>query len=899
MNNEITLTDLFEVEMLQRLQDAFAKMTGLAAIITDANGVPVTKGTNFTDFCSKYTRSSPIGCLRCQQCDKRGAELALKVGSSVTYYCHAGLMDFAAPIMAGDKMVGCFVGGQVLTSPPDITKIMQVAAEIGLDLINYLQSVMSVPHIEKSKLDNSASFLYTLTDALSSIAYHKYIMKEANIEIEKAASMKSDFLANMSHEIRTPMNAVIGMAEMALREEMTPAAKNYINQIKAAGKSLLTIINDILDFSKIESGNMPIVNVEYEPMSMINDVSTIISTRIDNAAVEFVLDINPKIPRLLCGDSIRIKPVIINLANNAAKFTKSGQVLLKFDYETLSDNKINLLCSVQDTGIGIKPEDVAKIFQSFQQVDSKRNRNIEGTGLGLAICRQLLSLMEGDIKVESVYGKGSTFSFTVPQKIVDAEPSISLPEAPTACAAGYLDNDYAHNQLKKDMEKLGIKYTDIKEEKETGILPYLEENAGTLNDTYLFISQKDFDQPLQDFVKEHEHINAVITVPYGVSAHYNISNVLVANKPISIMSIAAIYNNETLNQYDSNSSDENYDFTAETARILIVDDNSINLTVAEGLLEPLNMQIDTALSGNEAILKISETMYDLILMDHMMPALDGVETTHIIRRFHSEYDGVPIIALTANAIGDVRNMFIQEGMNDFVAKPIEVRTLVNTIRRWLPKEKINKRSVSTKPVLSEKPAAIPKIPELNVKEALKLVGNEKLFLTILKDFYRSIPKKLKLIRTYKEQADWKNYTVEVHALKSASKQIGADELSLKAAALEAAGNANDTDTILANTDELLTLYSHYADVLSPLFPEKSSAEGKPPITRQALAEVFAAMTQAVNDLDMDKMEACIQKLDQYSFDETNQPLYTKLCEAVSDLDPDACEDVISTWRDIL
>lgn len=895
MNNEITLTDLFDVEMLQRLQDAFSKMTGLAAIITDANGIPVTKGTNFTDFCNKYTRSSPIGCLRCQQCDKRGAELALKVGSSVTYYCHAGLMDFAAPIMAGDKMVGCFVGGQVLTSPPDITKIMQVAAEIGLDLINYLQSVMSVPYIEKSKLDDSAFFLYTLTDALSSIAYHKYIMKEANIEIEKAASMKSDFLANMSHEIRTPMNAVIGMAEMALREEMTPTAKNYINQIKAAGKSLLTIINDILDFSKIESGNMPIVNVEYEPMSMINDVSTIISTRIDNDDVEFVLDINPNIPRLLYGDNIRLKQIIINLANNAAKFTKSGQVLLKFDYEMISSDKINLLCSVIDTGIGIKPEDVAKIFQSFQQVDSKRNRNIEGTGLGLAICKQLLRLMEGDIKVESVYGEGSTFSFTVPQQIVDGEPSIALSEKPTTHAVGYLENDYAHNQLKKDMCKLGIEYTDIKD---VGILPYLSENASTLNDIYLFVSQNDFDQPLQDFVKEHEQINVVITVPYDASAHYDIPNVLIANKPISIMSIAAIYNNETLYQYDSPSSDEYYDFTAETARVLIVDDNSVNLTVAEGLLEPLNMQIDTALSGNEAILKISEVMYDLILMDHMMPALDGVETTHIIRRFHSEYDKVPIIALTANAIGDVRNMFIQEGMNDFVAKPIEVRSLVNKIRHWLPKEKIKKRSMPTKQSSAERPVIIPKIPELNIQEALNLIGNERLFMTILKDYYRSIPKKIKLIKTYKDNRDWKNYTVEVHALKSASRQIGADELSSKAAALETAGNANDTDTILKNTDELLALYSHYADVLRPFFPEKQTTASKPPITSQVLTEVFTNMIQAINDLDIDRMEACIQKLDAYSFDETNQELYSKLCDAVSDMDPDACEEVISNWKTI-
>lgn len=894
MNNEITITDLFEVEMLQRLQDSFSKMTGVAAIITDAEGVPVTKGTNFTDFCLKYTRNSPIGCLRCQQCDKHGAELALKVGSSVTYYCHAGLMDFAAPIMAGDKMVGCFVGGQVLTSPPDITRIMQVAAEIGIDLINYLQSVMSVPIIEKNKLDNVALFLYTLTSALSSIAYHKYIMKEANIEIEKAANMKSDFLANTSHELRTPMNAIIGMTEMALREEMTPTAKNYINQIKAAGKSLLTIINDILDFSKIESGKMDIVTTEYEPASMINDIATIINTRIDKDDVELVLDVNPDIPKVLYGDSIRIKQIITNLANNAAKFTRVGQICLKYDFEPVSDDTINLLFSVSDTGIGIKPQDMGKLFKSFQQVDSKRNRNIEGTGLGLAISKQLVSLMNGTINVESVYGEGSTFSFTIPQKIIDAQPCIVLTEKPRH-VAGFLDNTYANVQLKRDMHKLDIEYTDLRD---ADVLSYLTENTDTLKGTYLFIPQKHFDQSIEDFISAHTEINTVVVIPHDVSANYNPANVMAIHKPLSVLSLASIYNHESLNQYEASSSDEYYDFTAETAKILIVDDNSINLTVAQGLLEPLNMQIDTALSGNAAINKITATMYDLILMDHMMPELDGIETTHIIRRFHSEYNNVPIIALTANVLGDVKKMFIEEGMNDFVAKPIEVRMLINTIRHWLPKEKIHKNAGTMKPSTPKKKVTLPDIPELNIQGALELLGSEELFMTVLSDYYHAIPKKLKMIQSYKDKEEWHNYTVEVHALKSASKQIGADDLSDRAAALEAAGNANDIDIILQNTDEVLSIYAHYHDILSPFFPEKQEIEGKPPITTSVLLNVFDDMKQAIDDLDMDKMDDAIHTLDGYSFDEENHELYIKLCEAVADMDPDACEEVITSWKKI-
>jgi signal transduction histidine kinase/CheY-like chemotaxis protein/HPt (histidine-containing phosphotransfer) domain-containing protein len=881
--------------MLQRIQDAFAKMTGISAIITDAEGTPVTVGTNFTDFCAKYTRNSPLGCIRCQQCDKHGAELALKVGSSVTYYCHAGLMDFAAPIMAGDKMVGCFVGGQVLTSPPDITKIMQVAAEIDVDLINYLQSVMSVPRIEKSKLDDAAFFLYTLTDALSSIAYHKYVMKEANIEIEKAANMKSDFLANMSHELRTPMNAVIGMAEMAQREDLTPTARSYINQIKTSGKSLLTIINDILDFSKIESGKMDIVEVEYEPMAMINDVSAIIATRINNDDVEFVLDINPNIPKVLYGDNIRLKQVVINLANNAAKFTKNGQVLLKFDFEADANNFIKLMFSVKDTGIGIKQTDMEKIFQSFQQVDSKRNRNIEGTGLGLAISKQLLALMGGDIQVESIYGEGSTFSFVVPQKIVDSTPSVSITETPVPQAVGYLKNEYAHAQLKRDMNRLGINFVDLKD---VNIVSFLKDRKLSIKGSYFFISYADFNDSMQHFIEKNPDITAVVVIPIDASPEYNLDNVIVARKPLSSAQIAAIYNHETLYQGEEHSSDEYYDFTAETAKVLIVDDNSINLTVAEGLLEPLNMQIDTALSGNEAIKKISHNTYDLILMDHMMPELDGIETTHIIRRFHPEYEHVPIIALTANAMGDAQQMFIKEGLNDFIAKPIEVRMLVTVIHKWLPKAKIKKRTVSIKNTNDNK-TILPDIPELDIKGAVKLVGSEKLFMTILADYYRAIPKKLELIKQYKDNEDWHNYTVEVHALKSASRQIGAGKLSEMAAALEAAGNANDIDTIMADTDAALELYSHYKDLLAPVFPDKKDTGDKPPVPKTVLLGAFDEMMQAINDLDMDQMEAVIAKLDNYHYEGENEDLYKKLSEAVGEMDPDACEDVIHTWKSII
>lgn len=899
MNDEITLTDLFDVEMLQRIQDAFSKMTGLGALITDANGKAVTKGTNFTNFCKKYVRQSPIGCLRCEQCDKRGAELALKSGSSITYYCHAGLVDFAAPIMAGDKMIGCFMGGQVLTEPPDITKIMQVSAEIGVELINFLQSAIEIPIVPRQNVETAADFLYTLTNILSTICYHKYMMTQANIEIEKAANLKSDFLANMSHEIRTPMNAVIGLAEMALREDLPQNAREYITQIKSSGKTLLTIINDILDFSKVESGKMDIVNTEYEPLSIIHDISSIIGTRMDKEDVELIVDINPNIPSKLLGDSVRLKQIITNLSNNAVKFTKSGQVKLVFDYRKLNPETVELLFSVIDTGIGIKKNDLNKLFDAFQQLDSKRNRNVEGTGLGLTITKKLLELMDGDIRVESTYGLGSNFSFKLPQKIISNDTSIKINKLDATKFYGCIDNKYVSKQLDIDMKRLGFAYKNM-----TSISEIIE----SLNDDkcYVFVEEKHFNSVLQEYIQQHENVTAVVLIRFNSTTSYNIPNVIVAKKPLSLLYLAAIFNEE-ISIFDSQeSSDEYFDYTAPDAKILIVDDNSVNLTVCEGLLEPLSMQIDTAVNGQDAIEKISSTQYDLILMDHMMPEIDGVETTHIIRRFHKEYDNIPIIALTANAVSGIKEMFIEEGMNDFIAKPIEVRTLVSKIKQWLPKQKL--KNVNAKTIQAAKEnrgkqsetQTPPNIPELDTVAALKLLGNAKLFWNVLKDYYRSIPKKHALIKQYFEEKDWHNYTIEVHALKSASKQIGALKLSDDALELENAGNALDEATIVEKTPALLDLYAHYEDVLKPFFPEDNTDdENKEKITKKKLTKTFEKLQTALDDLDMDGMEKSKDELSKYKYEGKAADLYKKLCSAIDELDPDACEAIMDTWISML
>ncbi len=892
MENKLRLTDLVDVATLQRIQDAFSKMTGIAAITTDENGRPVTEGSNFSDFCTNYTRSSELGCARCEKCDREGAARALKRGRAITYFCHAGLVDFAAPIMANDEMVGCFIGGQVLVGEPDEAYVRKIAAELYVDPDEYVEAAQKVTIVPKERIESAADFLYTIASVISNITYSNYLALKAKREIEKAANMKSDFLANMSHEIRTPMNAVIGMAEMALREELPDAAREYINEIKASGKSLLTIINDILDFSKIESGKMDIVPGEYEPMSIVNDVTNIVMARLEDKDVEFCLNIAPNIPNKLYGDCDRIKQIILNLTNNAVKFTHSGQVVLHLGFVWKGDSDIILIGAVEDTGIGIKQSDLSRLFESFQQLDSKRNRNIEGTGLGLAICKQLLTLMDGTIRVESEYEKGSTFYFEIPQKVIDTKPGISVKEGRRIVAAGLISNPYVKKQLEISVVRLGAEYVDLQEEEELASL-YEKEAA------YLLIESPCLTQRVCDFIETHPQITTVLITDAKEKTGRDIKNLRIVKKPIYTLNLAMIFNNEDIHYDYFEQNMETFDFIAPEAEVLIVDDNAINLTVAEGLLEPLKMKIDTAISGKEAVEKISEKMYDIVFMDHMMPEIDGVETTHIIRRFHKEYDAVPIIALTANAVGGTMEMFLKEGMNDFVPKPIEVRMLVSKVKRWLPTEKIQKMRVAESETASQTTNKLPKIGDLDVESAFRLLGTEKLFWSVLRDYYRVIEQKASHIRKMVKAENWTAYTIEVHALKSASKQIGAHELSEKAARLEKAGNEGDLEFIRSNTEAMLKQYCDYIPVLKPFFEEtKKEDKEKPPVSNEVLKQFFSKLRAAMEELDIDTMEEIYARMEEYGYDGIQETLLGKLREAVENIDVDACESIISRWEKV-
>ncbi|MGN0679222.1 MAG: PocR ligand-binding domain-containing protein, partial [Oscillospiraceae bacterium] len=887
-----TLTDFIEVAILQQIQDAFSDMTGMAALTTDADGNPVTRGSNFTDFCMKYTRQSELGLIRCEGCDKRGAEITLQSGKPCAYYCHAGLMDFAAPIMANGVMIGSFIGGQVLPEEPELEKFEKIAKELDINPEEYKYALKSVRIASKETIDKAARSLYVMANVLSNSAYKSHSLMQSNLEIEKASNMKSDFLANMSHEIRTPMNAILGMVDLALREEMSPAARDFIKQIKVSGKNLLVIINDILDFSKIEAGKMDIIEADYEPLSVINDVASIVNSRIGIKDIEFTMDIPINIPKKLMGDNYRIHQIMINLLNNAVKFTQQGEVHLGIECEVDDNNPESIVMKVDisDTGIGIKKEDLGKLFNSFQQVDSKRNRNIEGTGLGLAISKQLLSMMDGTISVQSEYGKGTTFTFTIPQKIVDSAWSIPKFDEPKV-AVMLVENEYVENQLCKDLSRIGVSYTDADS----------VESIFKMKHDYIIVEEKFITDRLCELLRENPDSICIAVTKYTYRNTINdIPNMKVLRKPVYSL---GLYNAMGISEFemteDSSEADA-FSFTAPDARVLIVDDNSVNLTVAEGLLEPLEMRIDTAESAQAAIQMLKERPYDLIFMDHMMPEVDGVEATHIIRRLMPEYDDVPIIALTANAVNGAREMFIKEGMNDFVAKPIEINDITAKLRRWLPSDKIIPSTGEKKNTGKKQETLLPEqIDCIDKAEALKLLGSEALYKNVLKEYFCSIDKKADSIEGHFISKRIREYTIEVHALKSSSKQIGAMELSALAADLEKAGNENNFSLIEDKTPLLLAMYRRFKEILAPIFPECVKSDEKQSASPEQISAMLDQLQEGMDNFDTLQIDEMVEQMAGYSYPEEQAAIFSELKTAADNCDIDACGELVEKWRGIL
>jgi len=705
-------------------------------------------------------------------------------------------------------------------------------------------------------------------------------LKASVEEARKAERSKADFLANMSHEIRTPMNAIVGMCELVLREDINDEVRENCINIQHSGRSLLGIINDILDFSKLNSGKAELIEEPFNIGSMVNDVMNMAITRKGDKNIEIIARIDPDIPKGLIGDEVRIRQVIINLMTNAIKFTEEGCVVLKIT-QSRHEYGINLNVSVADTGIGITEENLEKLFTSFQQVDTRKNRSVEGTGLGLAICKKLIAQMGGFMNVSSVYGEGSTFRFVIPLKVSDAEPFITIQNSEANAVAIYVEmKKFKYARVVKEYKKLIRELSErfgtrirLFEDMET----FTEEwkkgqytHCFTAKDEYMAHKQLFWEIGKTSKVFVIQERNNAIQLSGGIKCIY---------KPFYVMSVAAALNNEKyiLNLGERKASAR---FIAPEASVLIVDDNVTNLKVAEGLMRPYKMKISTASSGREALDVLRKRKFDMVFMDHMMPELDGVETTELIRDMEGDYyKKLPVVALTANAVNGARERFLSSGFNDFIAKPIELSFLDRVLRAWLPEEKIQSVSALQLVPESDKDAVLLESFREVIEEEKGLMyagENRTTYYDNLNTYLRNGEEYKDSLQKRYEEEDWGNYIIEVHAIKSSSLSIGAVGLSELAKTLEFAGKGEDYELIHAKQPLLISLYSRVLEEIEKylilnecLAVEEQAGEWNDnsltEISEEKLTEYVEQICEACDNFDGEGVVVIVNLLSEYSF----------------------------------
>ena len=780
---------------------------------------------------------------------------------------------------------------------------------------NYLHGKESSDTISYKLLMNGKTVdmrlkIYNREVYTNRILLEGYIQNTSEIvwKAERSNQLKSAFLANMSHEIRTPMNAIVGMCELILRErDISETVREYCFNIQNSGRSLLSIINDILDFSKIESGKLEMIEDEFNIASTLNDVMNMAVTRKGNKNIELIVKVDPDIPIGIIGDEIRIRQVIINLVSNAIKYTNEGVIVIKVSM-TRHDYGINLSVSVADTGIGISGEDLEKLFSSFQQVDTRKNRSVEGTGLGLAISKRLITQMGGYINVSSVYGKGSEFRFVIPLKVSNDTPFVLIKDAENIHAAGFID------RTKFGFEAVGQQYTALVEELSEalhtdiemfGSMEELKAHMEQKECTHLFIGREEYITE-REFMTEAAKKCKVVVVQDRDNAIEVPESIHCIFKPFYVLSVAAIFNNEKIMTSLNDRRNSSIRFVAPKARILVVDDNAINLKVAVGLMRPYHMQVVTADSGREALFLLRSKDFDLVFMDHMMPGLDGVETTRLIRERNDEYyKKLPIIALTANAVNGVREMFIQSGLNDYIAKPIELSALDRVLKTWLPADLIRHPS-ETESFASDRwgrkseahPNAASAGNEIfDVETGVFYTGGDvETYEEILEIYIRKGPEKLACIKRLYEEKSWSDYVIEVHALKSSSLTIGSAKLSQMAKELELAGKTGDYSRIEKNNAALLEMYERVIEAGKEYMkrnetiaedPSDAEADTAPfeEITAEETQEYIERICEACDSFDGDAIveickEACGCAVNGMSL----KPLFRKVKEAAEDFE---------------
>lgn len=630
-------------------------------------------------------------------------------------------------------------------------------------------------------------YMMTIVD-VTKIIEQNHLMKRLVLQTEDANRAKTNFVSNMSHEIRTPMNSIVGITEILLRSRHSPKEQEYLLNIQSSGRVLLTIINDVLDCSKMEAGKMQLFDEPYDTCSLFHDLRISMENRIGHSGLELIYDIDQDIPCKLKGDMGRIRQVIINLVNNAIKYTEKGSVRFSVHVRQKNTDKVMLYYEVADTGIGIRKEDQKILFDAFQRVEMDRNRYVEGTGLGLTISQNLVNMMGGVIEVESEYGKGSRFFFTIEQTIIDPTP---------VSAVNY--NGQKDNVTEKEAECL---------------------------------------------------------------------------------------------------------FIAPEAHILLVYDNELNLVVAKELLKPLRMQIDTAENGLQAVKMVRGSQYDLVLMDHMMPVMDGIEAAKAIRALpEDKYQKLPIIALTANAMVDARKEFLNAGMNGFVAKPIDFARICNQLKLWLPKDLV--RDVPKEEAkklladdLSDREIQ-PEDPQMgfSFEEGVNHCGSKAALMKTIRIFYRTIDSKANKIEQCLKEGLISDYVIEVHALKSSALLIGAVPLSEAAKELEGYGKQGKTELLEEKTPDLLAMYRDFKDILKPYADKEEAARQE--ASNGEWCQALQQIHQCIEQFDLDGVDRIMEKLEEYQIPECIRESMDQLRVYVADVSMEEIMELTDTMTGLL
>lgn len=696
-----------------------------------------------------------------------------------------------------------------------------------------------------------------------------------NLEtISAAERSKDDFMANICHEVRTPINTVCGLSEAVLSRKLPEDIMDNITDIRNSGNCLLSMFNDIFDFTDLKNGRMKVVSNDYNITSVVNDIINMTESRTADKKLELIVDFDARIPAILKGDDQKIRRAVLNIIDNAVKFTNDGGVIVRIRARR-EEYGVNLIISVRDTGIGMNGTSVEKLFTSYNQADTKRSRREEGLGLGLPIAKAVVNKMGGFISIQSEPGNGTEVQLVIPQGVVIERPSVSLNDPGKIKVMLYIDmNKYRYSVIRDGyaeniahiVEGLGINYirclslSDVKRR-------IVKESF-----SHVFLSWEEYCEDKEFFEKLSDEVRVVLVLDRDHKESLSGSKLMFVYKPFYVLSIAAVLNG----QYDgSPGRNRKVRFTAPDASVLVVDDNPMNLKVIEGLLRPYLINVHVAGNGRQALEMMDSLQIDMVFMDHMMPEMDGIETFRELRRKPGAYfRNVPVIALTANAIGGARDMFMIEGFSDYITKPIELSSLERVLCRFIPNEKIIKYSDIAEHEYMEEAVSVSD-KELNIEGVDVQLGigycsgNIEDYIDIVKIYHEIGVKRIDEIRQFFNEKDWENYTILVHSLKSTSLNIGAVKLSKMAKRLESAAKSKDENVIAEENDTMLSEYERVIEAIKncPMIfngeNDKSSAENSKrclrELTDSELSESLEKLRECIESYEIESVEKYLEE----------------------------------------